>query len=70
MYEISQFFIRYFKAYLWSIHMAKNLILAIPFGFKLNSNLKNNFCYPVVTLDRTQLSYVMIWIHFNSNIIC
>ena len=28
------------KLYLWSIHMANNLILAIFFGFKLNSNLK------------------------------
>ena len=27
------------KLYLWSIHMASNLILAISFGFKLNSNL-------------------------------
>ena len=28
------------KLYLWSIHTANNLILAISFGFKLNSNLK------------------------------
>ena len=28
------------KLYFWSNHMAKNLILAISFGFKLNSNLK------------------------------
>ena len=28
------------KLYLWSIHIANNLILAISFGFKLNSNLK------------------------------
>ena len=28
------------KLYLWSIHMANNLILATSFGFKLNSNLK------------------------------
>ena len=28
------------KLYFWSIHMANNLILAISFGFKLNSNLK------------------------------
>ena len=28
------------KIYFWSIHMDKNLILAITFGFKLNSNLK------------------------------
>ena len=29
------------KLYLWSFHMANNLILAIFFGSKLNSNLKN-----------------------------
>ena len=28
------------KIYLWSIHMANNLILAISFSFKLNSNVK------------------------------
>ena len=28
------------KLYLWFIHIANNLILAISFGFKLNSNLK------------------------------
>ena len=27
------------KFYFWSIHIAKNFILAISFGFKLNSNL-------------------------------
>ena len=28
------------KLYLWSIQIANNLISAISFGFKLNSNLK------------------------------
>ena len=40
VYEISQYFFAILKLYLWSIHMANNLILAISFGFKLNSNLK------------------------------
>ena len=36
------------ELYFWSIHMAINLILAISFDFKLNSNLKlaiNNVNY-------------------------
>ena len=33
------FFLTDLKLYLWSIHMANNLILAISFGLKLNSNL-------------------------------
>ena len=35
------------KLYFWSIHMTKNLILAISFGFKLSSNLnkgKRSIC--------------------------
>ena len=40
VYEISQYFFSDLKLYLLSIHMANNLILAISFGFKLNSNLK------------------------------
>ena len=39
VYEISQYFFAFLKIYLWSIHMANNLILAISFGFKLNSGL-------------------------------
>ena len=39
VYEISQYFFR------WSIHMANNLILAISFDFKLNSNLRRFISY-------------------------
>ena len=39
VYEISQYFFAILKLYRWSIHIANNLILAISFGFKLNSNL-------------------------------
>ena len=39
VYEISQYFFAILKLYFWSIYMAKNLILAISFGFKLNSSL-------------------------------
>ena len=41
LYEISQYFFANSKLYLWSIHMTNKLILAISFGFKLNSNLKH-----------------------------
>ena len=40
VYEISQYFFTDLKLYPWSNQMANNLILAISFGFKLNSNLK------------------------------
>ena len=40
VYEISQYFFHWFKAFLWSIHIASNLILATSFGFKLNNNLE------------------------------
>ena len=42
MYEVSQYFFRYFKALLlmYPYGLDKNLILATSFGFKLNSNFK------------------------------
>ena len=45
------------KLYLWSIHMANNLILVISFGLKLNSNLRNPlFCYLFETEYSSPLS--------------
>ena len=46
------------KLYFWSIHMANNLILAISFGFKLNSNLNGiksveNQSYRELTEDQS-----------------
>ena len=52
VYEITQYFFRYFKALLLIYHIANNLILAISFGFKLNSNLKTKI--PSVFLDLIQ----------------
>ena len=52
--DITIFFFADLKLYLWSTHMANNLILAISFGFKLNSNLKRR-CLPSLSVRDRQL---------------
>ena len=54
--------VRGLKLYLWSFHMANNLILAISFGFKLNSNL-NNFSQAVATCHICFLLTVLFLLH-------
>ena len=64
VYEISQYFFAILKLYFWSIHMAKNLILAISFGFKLNSNLNCLFVQSELSFSewKTTLKIVVLYI--------